>query len=394
MQFRLVQTRDEFLELEHDWNALLPRSEADNIFLTWEWLWSWWNAYSRIGDRLHILVFRSEAGGLDAIIPLYRPVGNKLNVLSPRTLRFIGQGSADSDYLDMIMARGRECEVLNEFWKHLSAHKRTWDVLELAAVPSTSATVSWLQTLRKRKGLLFRSIKFPCAVAELPRSWDEYMAALHSRFRTKVRTTLRQLHEAHRVRFRSVTREEDLGPALELLYDLHSRRWKSKGRNGVFLNPEKRLFYEHFTRHFLRRGWLAFDFLDLDDQPVACQLCFRYEGTLYLLQEGFDPGYSHGSVGIALRAMVFKKAIEDGIRSYNFLAGLGRHKTQWIVNVTSCENIVLGQKTLRSAIYVEAPLFIQAVKDRIKAMLPKLVLDARQKLHGMGTHGTQSAPDA
>jgi CelD/BcsL family acetyltransferase involved in cellulose biosynthesis len=380
MQFRLVQTRDEFLELEHDWNALLPRSGADTIFLTWEWLWSWWNAYSRSGDRLHILVFRDNNGDLDAIIPLYRPVPNKLNFLSPRTLRFIGQGSADSDYLDIIMARGRESEVLNEFWKHLSAHKRSWDVLEFAAVPCTSPTLSWLHKLRKRDGLLFRSLTFPCAVADLPQSWDQYLAALHPRFRTKVRTTLRQLQEGHTVRFRSISDEEELVPALEVLYDLHGRRWNSKGRSGVFLNPEKRRFYEHFTRHFLRRGWLAFDFLDVDEKPVACQLCFRYEDTLYLLQEGFDPDFGHESVGIALRAMVFKKAIEDGIKSYNFLAGLGRHKTQWVVKTTSCENVVVGQKTLRSMIYVKAPLLIESAKERIKGFVPKMLLDARHKV--------------
>src|SRR5262245_4631874 len=238
MQFRLVQTRDEFLELEHDWNALLPRSEADTIFLTWEWLWSWWNAYARSVDRLHILVFRDNNGDLDAIIPLYRPVSNKLNILLPKTLRFIGQGSADSDYLDIIVARGRESEVLNEFWKHLSAHKRTWDVLEFAAVPSTSPTLSWLQKLRKLDGLLFRSLTFPCAVAELPGSWDKYLTGLHPRFRAEVCTTLRQLDESHRVRLRSISSEEELVPALGVLYDLHGKRWKSKC--GVFLNPEKR----------------------------------------------------------------------------------------------------------------------------------------------------------
>jgi CelD/BcsL family acetyltransferase involved in cellulose biosynthesis len=147
------------------------------------------------------------------------------------------------------------------------------------------------------------------------------------------------------------------------------------------VSAEKRRFYEHFTRHFLRRGWLAFDFLDVDDRPVACQLCFRYEKALYLLQEGFDPSFGHESVGIALRAMVLKKAIEEGIKSYNFLAGLGRHKTQWIVKTESCENVVLGQKTLRSSIYVKTPLFIEKTKERIKTMIPKILLDARHKLH-------------
>jgi CelD/BcsL family acetyltransferase involved in cellulose biosynthesis len=380
MQVGLVQTRDEFLELEHDWDELLSRSAADTIFLTWEWLWSWWNAYARSSHRLHILVFRDQNDELEGIIPLYRQIPNRLNFITPRKLRFIGQGSSDSDYLDMIVARGRETEVLNGFWNHLTAHMRTWDVLELAAVPASSATLEWLDNLRNRDGLLYRSVSVPCAVAHLPASWDEYLGALHSRFRTKVRSTLRQFNEDPKVRFRSITDEAELGPALDVLFDLHGKRWKLKGQNGVFQNREKRRFYEHFTRHFLRRGWLSFDFLDLDHTPVACQLCFRYRHTLYLLQEGFDPHFRQQSVGVALRAMVFKKAIAEGITRYDFLAGLGRHKTQWSVDVTNCVNAVLGQNTFRSTFYIKAPLFVDSAKERVKAALPKMVLQARRKL--------------
>src|SRR5262249_5130912 len=158
---------------------------------------------------------------------------------------------------------------------------------------------------------------------------EAYQASLKSRFRTKVRSTLREITTSHEVRFRRAQSAMDLKTDLQTLFDLHEKRWESKGVKGVFRNLAKRQFYERIASLFLARGWLAFDFLELDGAAVACQMCFNYRGTQFLLQEGFDPRLSSESVGIALRAMVFKKAIEEGIRHYDFLAGVGRHKTQW-----------------------------------------------------------------
>src|SRR5207253_3380988 len=93
----------------------------------------------------------------------------------------------------------------------------------------------------------------------------------------------------HEVCLRSVQTETDLKTGLETLYDLHSKRWESKGAEGVFSNPAKRRFYDLFSPLFLAQGWLAFDFLELNGSTVACQMCFRYRGTQFLLQEGFNP---------------------------------------------------------------------------------------------------------
>jgi hypothetical protein len=46
----------------------------------------------------------------------------------------------------------------------------------------------------------------------------------------------------------------------------------------------------------LNRGWLEFWLLKLDEQPAAAQFGFRYDRTVFQLQEGFDPAYSADSV--------------------------------------------------------------------------------------------------
>ena len=54
-----ISQESEFSNLQTTWNNLLKQSDADNPFLTWEWLYSWWKFY---GDKseLMILVVRED----------------------------------------------------------------------------------------------------------------------------------------------------------------------------------------------------------------------------------------------------------------------------------------------------------------------------------------------
>ena len=93
--------------LRPQWNALLARARANNPFLTWEWLHAWWT-HLRGNATLQMIAVWSD-DELIAIAPL----------MSTRTpgwfsrLEFLGTGHAGSDYLDLIVRRGREAEALD-----------------------------------------------------------------------------------------------------------------------------------------------------------------------------------------------------------------------------------------------------------------------------------------
>jgi CelD/BcsL family acetyltransferase involved in cellulose biosynthesis len=78
--------------------------------------------------------------------------------------------------------------------------------------------------------------------------------------------------------------------------------------------------------------------------------------------------------------MVFQKAIKDGIKSYDFLAGVGRHKTQWGGQEKKCEKISAAPRTLQNMLFMQTPILIAATKERAKAILPAKVLEMRRKL--------------
>ncbi|PYS03589.1 MAG: hypothetical protein DMG16_05240 [Acidobacteria bacterium] len=380
MSIQIIKTKDEFCGLREVWNQLLSRSDSDTIFLTWEWLSSWWEAYTGPTDDLHIIVVRDQGGQITGIAPFFLTKQRWLPFFGMKTLRFVGDGSWDSDYLDMILAKEHEEESLRSIWDYLRSNNRLWDIVEFPPVSEQSSMLRWLKNLGSQGELMLRNEYVPCSVTHLPRSWDEYMTALSPRFRTKIRSTLRNLQESHDIRFYSIENDNDLTAGLETLFRLHSKRWKLKEHDGVFVNPTKRRFYYSFAPEFLKRGWLAFDFLDIDGRTVACQLCFRYNGTQFLLQEGFDPEFGAESVGIALRAMVFRKAICDGIHSYDFLAGVGRQKAQWGAQVKGCVKGLAARPTLQNAVYMKTPILIEAVKQRAKAVLPRKAVELRRRL--------------
>jgi CelD/BcsL family acetyltransferase involved in cellulose biosynthesis len=329
---------------------------------------------------MHVICVRDRTGSLLALAPFFERRERRSVLGRSRTLQLIGDGSGDSDYLDVIAAGGFEAAALDAIWGYLQSERRAWDLLQLTGIPDSSPTVRWLERLGESEGLVARREAVACALSNLPGSWNEYLELLKPRFRTKVRSLLKKVDEGSGFRFRSVETEDDLAQALATLFELHGRRWRVKGRKGVFLLDGKERFYRSFAPRFLRRGWLAFDLLELHGRVVACQLSFRYAGTQFLLQEGFDPELGPDSVGIALRALVFRKAIADGIRRYDFLAGVGRHKMQWCASVKNCVNVSIGRKTIPNVIRLRGPLYLDKLKQQAKAVLPRRLLEIRRRM--------------
>ncbi len=64
-------SEDVFSGMRNDWNALLELSAANEVFLLWEWVSSWWKAFEHGNDDLHILVGNTPEGKMVGIAPLY-----------------------------------------------------------------------------------------------------------------------------------------------------------------------------------------------------------------------------------------------------------------------------------------------------------------------------------
>jgi CelD/BcsL family acetyltransferase involved in cellulose biosynthesis len=87
-----------------------------------------------------------------------------------------------------------------------------------------------------------------------------------------------------------------------------------------------------------------------------------------LLQEGFSPEFANFNVGNALRAMVFERLIAEKVKTYDFLAGVSRHKTNWSNGLSVDLRLEIARRTLRGRITHEGPRWAAGLRRRLSAV--------------------------
>ena len=372
-----IRTEAELQALKPAWDALLCESASDTIFLTWEWVTSWWAAYGKPGE-LRILAAFDDQDVLRGIAPLrsstIRRYGQTVSALT-----FIGDGSNDSDYLDLIAATGYEQGVMTSFEAHWSKEIERGAVLLLNEIPETSPSLALLRNLGN-PARIWTEESVPCGTVPLPGTWNDYLGQVRPRFRTKIRSVLRDLEGRSEVQFGYCETPEQVRAMLPVLFDLHKKRWNEVGKPGVFGWAEKRDFYHALSELLLERGWLRFAWLKWNDTVLACQYGFAYQGKYFLLQEGFEPASEHLNLGIGLRAWSIRGFIEEGLSEYDFLGGrVLRHRSDWGATTKDSKKIQLAKATWKNQLFCRGPEWENEARESVKRFVPKQVLAARQE---------------
>lgn len=322
----IIESLARFEALRDEWNELLRNSSSDCLFLTWEWLYTWWKHLSE-DRRLHLIAVRGD-GELVALAPLALRPPRLRRLLPFRALEFLGSGSVGSDYLDILIRRGQEPHVLPVLGKFLANGKF---MLDLSRISRNSAQALALALELGQQGwIATRSSTDVCPFIELSgHDWESYLASLGPAHRYNVRRRLRNLTRRWRVSFEPVRSESQRSEALRQLMALHRRRWQERGSPGAFHPPALAAFHEELTRLALGQGWLRLYLLRLDGQPVAALYGFIYRRAFYFYQSGFDPGFHKYSVGLVAMGLAIRSAIEEGAQTYDFLRGDEPYKLLW-----------------------------------------------------------------
>lgn len=360
------------------WNDLLATTTDISIFSTPEWLAAWWHSYGA-GKELLALLFVAPDGELVGVAPLYLDkramFGRRLKVL-----RLVGDGSGDSDNLDIVIRSGYEGACAESFLSWLQ--RSGWDLCMFARLPHNSRfRRSLLACLHSSRWPVFE-LRSPHLFVNLPESWECYLRRLSPEFRpllTRYPRRLRARHQVHIYRSSAA----DLEKNLLSLFSLHQRRWHERGQSGAFLNPDRRHFYRELAGSLLIRGWLEFWLLDLDGTTVAAHFCFRFGNTVYLLQEGFDPQYAHDKVGYALRAAMLEGLILQGVQRYDFLAGGEAHKFSFGAEESSYLTIEFARPATFGSRYLAAKRFYLRARQWARAKLPGRMVHVLRRLSAL-----------
>lgn len=310
-----------FDALEPEWNDLLERSDA-TVFQTFEWQRTWWRHFGEPrGDaRLHLVTVR-DRGTLVAVAPLWVESARALGMFTVRRLLFVGRG--DSDYLDVIAARGSEEECTGRIAAQLAADAALFDVAVLEDTSDRSRTGPLLHEALVRHGwTTSREVADRCPEVPLRRSWEETVAGLKIHHRREIRRRLRNIEREHRVELEVVPAAE-VEPAIREFIEMHQERWARDGYWGAFADPRVAAFHRDVAPRVGGRGWLFLAFLRVDGQRCAGNYGFSFRDAVATFQGGVRdvPELARLSPGRVLHARAMQYAIERGATRYDFMRG-------------------------------------------------------------------------
>jgi CelD/BcsL family acetyltransferase involved in cellulose biosynthesis len=332
---------EELKGLQASWKSLLHRSTCDSAFVTWDWLSTWSERFLHGGRRLFVLVI-SEGHTPIAIAPLY--VATIAHGPIPiREVGFLGLPEAGSDYLDVIIRKGKERVVARTLADALFGSLGSkWDTLALRDMPAESLFLAELIAALRASGKHYAVEESSfCPGVRLPRTFDEYLQELTSHSRQAFRRKLRRL-DMLGVKHTVMTEKAEVAAGLRTLEQLHQTRW------GVAHGDLFRLLRDYHERD--RDGWrLELNFLDAGHRPVAGLLHFINGRKVYQYLMAVDRTFNKQlSVGSLLCGLSIQHAIEGGFHEYDFLKGQEQYKLRFMNRARRSLNIHLHNKTSRA----------------------------------------------
>ena len=320
-----------FDALEPEWNALLERSDA-SVFQTFEWLRTWWRHFGerRRDARLHLVTVRGPEG-LVAIAPLFVERCRLLGIPALRRLLFIGH--RDTDFLDVLVARGRETECAERIARHLSEASGAFDVAVLEETPDRSATGPLLHAAFVRRGWVSsRRPDSPCPRTALEGTWDGTLARLAVDDRREVRRRMRNIQREHRVDLEVVPPGQQVAPAMREFIEMHQERWARDAYWGAFAERAQADFHCEVADRLSRRGWLFLAFLRVDGRRCTVNYGFAFRDAIAIYLTGartVDEPLHRLSPGRVVHAMSMQRAVEEGRAVYDFMRGSEQYKYEF-----------------------------------------------------------------
>lgn len=333
----------EFSVIKQDWNNLLEKSSNNEFFLTWDWVYTWWQVYSS-GKELFILCVRDDSNNLIGIAPFYIKKEKLFGILDVKKILFLGIGeNVCPEYLNIITETGHETTVANELLNYLQTNERHWSMMYLTEIIENHPLINaiLLATNNSSASVYKNANPIPCVYLALPKNYKILLGRLSSKFRYNIKWGRNKIQERSQIKVSFFLDEGLSKERMGDVFRLHNMRMEEKGGNGKFNFSD----YREFHTKLLERlpGHTAVVLLESEQKAVAMIYGYHYSNKIYFYQSGFDPSSDlkkYSMVQILLSYLI-EKAIALGCLEFDFLRGDEYYKHRWSDSVRKKENIII-----------------------------------------------------
>jgi CelD/BcsL family acetyltransferase involved in cellulose biosynthesis len=334
--------------LEKDWSELLDEIPGVPIFLTWEWIRTWWLSFGQ-GRQLWLLTARDNQGRLLGLAPLMREEYKK-GWMKFGMIAFIGTGRVCPTHLNILARISDQEGLYRAFLDFLLGHSDQWDVLRIASVDPNSFENNLLTAAGGRIRI---GAQITSPYISLPGNWETYLKTVSRKLRKNLKSSSSKLEGDYpgAVDFACITDLGELNSAMEKLTELIRNRCHAKGLPTDWDDPIFTNFQQTIAHLALHRGWLRLYTLTVKDCVIAFIYCFHFKDCVYIYNMGFDIDWSKYSPGRLLIAFSIQTAIRESASQLDFGRGESKYKFDW-TDYVRVENEILFSSNWKGNLWI------------------------------------------
>ena len=341
MKIREINSVDEFKSMRGIWNDLLGKSPDRNIFLTWEWLFKWWEYFST-NKKMQILVIEDQ-DNIIGIVPLLCSTYHTF-LFSYNVVENIGINL--SDYGGSIIHSDMDDNQINKMFNliqdYLNYNKL---IIRFDQLPDDSKFFKILHN-QSFCDSLFVGEKKTGVSSYLPvqSSLDDHLNKLSKKFRKNLRRGEKYIEKNYgKIEFKKILTPNSLDKDLKDFWGLNQK--KVNHQNLPYFTKTQMEFLTEVSKELANNGWLNLSFLDVNGQHASVVLGFEYENRFYYYQTGSDPNYSSYSIGNIHILYILEDLIARGLKEFDFLRGDEAYKLRWQSLLRNNNRIVMMPKS-------------------------------------------------
>lgn len=345
----LIRDKEEFKNIKTEWDNLLNKSNNPNIFLTWEWLYEWYdNLVTK--EKLYIITVRNNKDllGIAPFINTLKPI---LNI---KIIKFLGSSFVYSDYLDLIIRDGFEDIVVKEIFSFLLSHFNDWDIINLTDMNLESINKKFIVNESTSNNLHIKINQgTKCPYILLPSRFEDFFQSLGHDTRYKIKKSSKKLMSMHNIKMITVEDKELLEQALIMMFETNSKRWLMEDSQGSFFTKKLKDFNSAISKRFLENGWLRFDYIQLENKMISYCYNFKFKNKIYGYSTSYliDDKFNKYSPGKILQIKCIESAIKENATEYDMLRGISKYKYNLTKSERQLINIFIFRKKFKSKIY-------------------------------------------
>ena len=341
-------TECQFGMMREEWNSLLEKSVTNEIFLLWEWMFSWWDVFKNGSSELYLLRGRNSAGETIGIAPFYLHNQAGSGNRTRNTIRFCSSLETFPDHLDIIAMKEYEHSFAEAVVNYLIQHGQDWDLIKLDGVHENATIKKYLASARPRQnGVLTTSIPSArCPYLVLDNTFDGYLRSFSSKKRQTLLRKRKILMTREKALLKTVRSDEEPEKHIQELFVLHNERAKRKGIKTTFEGEDLYRFHSKAIHYLLKEGKVILTVLHKEIPPLVSYYCFKHNQKYYYFQAGLSDEGEKKSAGAVLFSLIIEEAFKEGSKEFDFLRGSEEYKFYWTKNYRKDYSLIVRKDNL------------------------------------------------